>query len=111
MAKLRIGNLIAEKKTNKNTGQEYTSIYLGLGNTRNKDPKYNTTVELTIRDHTGKVVHTQQNGFVSLTDPRTQPDELLAAGVIDEVRAQKMRDGLENLPEKIKYSLELNLKN
>lgn len=109
MAKLRIGSLIAEKKKSQ-SGQEYTTVFLGLGNDRNKDPKYNTTVELTVRDHLGNVIHSQKNGFVSLVDPRTEPDELLSAGIISQERADQMKDRLSNLPDKIKYTLQLNTK-
>lgn len=107
--KLRIGNLLVEKKKSQ-AGREYTSVYLGLGNDRNKNPDYNLSVELVVKDHTGKVVHTQKNGFVSLVDPRTQPDELLAAGIINEEQHNKMKERLSNLPDKIKYALELNVK-
>lgn len=109
MAKLRIGSLIAEEKTNK-AGQTYKSIFLGLGNDRNKDPKFNTSVQVIIRDHQGKVVHDQTNGFINLVDPRTQPDDLLRAGIITEEVSEKMKAGLERLPEKIKYTLEVNSK-
>lgn len=105
--KVRIGSLLVEKKTNLN-GKEYTSVYLGLGTMGNKDPKYNTSVELVVKDNNGNVIHTQKNGFISLTDPRTQPDELLAAGVIKQETYDKMKEGLTRLPEKIKYSLEVS---
>ena len=107
--KLKIGNLLVEKKTDKN-GKEYISRYLGLGSSKNRDPKYDLSVELVIRDHTGNVVHTQKNGFLTLVDLRTQPDDLLAAGLIDESRYDKMKEGLSRLPDRIKYSLELNVK-
>jgi hypothetical protein len=46
------------------------TAYLALGDLKNSDVKYNHTVEITVKDHTGKVVHKQENGFITLEDPR-----------------------------------------
>lgn len=111
--KLKVGSLLVNKRkfTNNGTEVEKTMISLALGNLKNKDPRYDLSVELTVRDNTGKIVHSQTNGFVNLIDPRTQPDELLKAGIIDEPTHTKMKERLTNLPDMVKYSLEIPLKN
>src|SRR6266851_580105 len=81
-------------------GRKWKSVFLGLGS-KSKDPKYNTTLELTIKDSDGNVIHRQTDGLISLVDPRTRPDELLEAGLITEEVYNKMRSGLDKLPEGI----------
>lgn len=44
--------------------------YITLGNDRNKDPKYNYSVELTVRNSAGEVVAKQTDGYLSVFDPR-----------------------------------------
>ena len=102
MANLKIGKLIQEQRKDgtKNT-------YLALGSTKNKDPRYNLSVEILVKDATGKVVAKQTNGFVNLSNPRTEPDELLRAGKITEEVAEKMKSYLPKLPEKIKYDVKM----
>jgi hypothetical protein len=110
--KLKIGSLLRNTRKFNNNGQEVekTLVSIGLGNVKNKDPKYNLHVELIVTDSAGKVVHRQKDGFINLVDPGTQPDELLAAGVIDEEAHHQMKERLKNLPDSIRYNLELNLK-
>ena len=110
--KLKVGSLLVNKRTFNNNGVdvEKTMISLGLGNVKNKDPKYNLNVEFIVKDHTGKVVHRQENGFISLVDPRTQPGELRAAGIISEEIYESMQSRVASIPDSIKYSLEIPLK-
>lgn len=69
--------------------------------------KYNLSVEVTVRDNEGKVVAQQTDGFISLVDPRTEPDRLLSLGIIDEARALEMKERAARLPSSIKYVLQL----
>lgn len=109
--KVRVGILLKNKKTFTNNGKsverEMLSIALG---TQGRDPKYNTTVELIVKDNTGKVIHTQTNGFINLTNPRTQPGELLQAGIISEEIYNKMLESAGMLNDSVRFTLDLNLK-
>lgn len=96
--KVKIGNLIV---TN---GKHGMMRSLALGN-KGKDPKYNISVEVVVRDASGAVIAKQTDGFVELVDPRTQPQELLSAGVISEEVANKMANNASKLSEKVKYQL------
>lgn len=108
--KLKIGSLLVQEREFDNPSGKVKKkmISLGLGNTRNKDPKYNLSVELIVKDHTGAVVHRQENGFVNLVDPRTQPDELYAAGFLDEGQYQLAKERAGNIPDFIKYNIEIS---
>lgn len=110
--KLRLGSLLVNKRTFNNNGQsvEKTMVSLALGSVKNSDPKYNTTVEIIVKDSTGKVIHRQENGFLNLVDPRSQPDELLAAGKIDESQYESMKERVSRIPDSVKYSLEVTQK-
>lgn len=66
----RIGTLRTGKAKDID-GETRPSVYLALGDLKNTDPKYNTSVEVIVRDHLGNVVYQQQNGFINLDDPRT----------------------------------------
>src|SRR5690349_5388830 len=107
--KLKIGSLLANKRTFNNGGKEVekTLISLALGSMKNKDPKYNLSVTLIVKDHTGKIVHQQDNGFVNMVDPRSQPDELFAAGLITADQYAEAKERVSRIPESIKYSLEV----
>jgi len=107
--RIKLGNVIVENKKDKN-GQEYTSRYIGLGQQGSKNPDFDLTVELTVKDSKGKVIASQTNGFLSVVDPRTQPQELLSAGLISEEIAEKMQERVSKIPTKIKQELWLNLK-
>lgn len=66
MAKfVKIGNVIRNKH-----GKEA----LALGDNRNRDPKYNFSVEVIVRDNEGKEVHRQKDGFLNFHDPRKNPN-------------------------------------
>jgi len=56
--------------------------FLILGDLKNKDSKYQYTVELIVKDSKGEVVHTVQNPLISLSDPRSRP------GITEEQRAR-----------------------
>lgn len=112
MAKKRfkIGTLLTNKRKFTNNGREVekTLVSLALGNIRNKDPKYNMSVEIIVRDHAGKVLHKQENGFLNLIDIRAQPDELLSAGIIDQAEYEVRKERIEKLPDSVRYSLEVS---
>jgi hypothetical protein len=59
----RVGTVLRSKK---NEG----SSYIALGSKHNKDPKYDTTVEIIVRDSEGKVIAKQVDGFLNVADPR-----------------------------------------
>lgn len=44
-------------------------FYIILGSNKNKDPKYNFSVELVVRDSKGDIVHSQKDGLLSLLEP------------------------------------------
>ena len=67
-----IGTLRTGEKEDKEGGTQKT-VYLALGNTGNKDPKYDRFVEIIVKDRDGKIIHQQENGYISLLDPRTGP--------------------------------------
>lgn len=94
------------RKTHDNGRQ---STFITLGNTRAKDPKWNYTVEFVVKDGNGNVIAKQTNGFVNVVDPRTQPQELLEAGLISEDVAQQMMERAEKIPEAIVKQLFINL--
>lgn len=102
--KLTIGTVLVTDLKN----PKRASIALGRKNTNAAYAKYDVTVELVVKDNTGKVVATQTDGWLNLVDPRTLPDELLKAGKIDEAMATKMRANAAKLSDKIKYQLELS---
>lgn len=105
MAKnIEIGNLIVKEKEDGSI-----SRFLALGK-KNKDAKYSRydlSVEIVVKDASGKVVARQTDGFVGLSDPRTQADELLAKNIINEDEAIKMKERAARLPESIRYSVSI----
>jgi len=104
MAKnVQIGSVMVSDDKNGNK-----RISIGLGR-KNKPPYQNNdvTVEVLVKDSTGKVLARQTDGFLNLVDPRTQPDELLKLGLVSEETAGKMRASAAKLPEKIKYQVVL----
>ena len=110
--KLKVGVLLVNNRTFDNNGRsvQKTMVSLALGSSKNQDPTYNTTVELIVKDHTGKVVHRQENGFLNLVDFRKQPDELLAEGRISESDYEAMKERISRVSESIKYNLEVTQK-
>jgi hypothetical protein len=105
MAKnVEIGSLIVSEDNN---GNKRVSIGLGKKNRDAKYSKYDLSVEVVVRDHTGKVIAKQTDGFINLIDPRTRADDLLKAGIIDEDKAADMRMQATKIPDKIKYQLQV----
>lgn len=99
----RIGNLLNTKYEGK------TLLSIGLG-TKGKNSDYDNSVEVIVRNHKGEVVARQTDGFLNLVDVRKEPKDLFDANIIDEETFNKMQAGLENLSEKVKYSLRLSVK-
>lgn len=53
----------------------------------------------------GEDVTLKKGDFVNVTDPRTQPDELLALGVINEEVYAKMKERAAATPDFVKFTL------
>lgn len=98
---VKLGSLIVSKRQD---GSDNISIGLGQ---KGKNAQYNLTVELVVKDATGKVVARQTDGFINLTDPRTEADDLLKIGLIDEEKAAVMRENAKKLSDKVKYILKV----
>ena len=65
----RIGQVWESKDSTK----ENPKYFLKLGNNGNKDPKYDLTVEVTVKNAAGEVVAKTTDGFLTLSDPRKSP--------------------------------------
>lgn len=99
MAKyVQIGNLVVTEKDGIKRGS------LALGN-KSKNPDYNYSVELIVRDGKGKIIAQQKDGWVNLEDPRTKPDTMLKLGLVSEEVAEKMRGQAEKIPKSITHQL------
>lgn len=105
--RISIGRLLKQEKDWHNDGNKVSTLSIALGSSNNKNPAYDMTVELTVRDGKGNVLAQQKNGFLELVDPRKQPDELLKAGVIQESVAEEMRERAAKLSPKVKYEVRL----
>lgn len=97
---VKVGNLLNNKYEGK------TLLSIGLGN-KGKNPEYDTSVEIIVRNSKGEVIARQVDGFLNLVDPRKEPDDLLAAGKITEEVAEKMKNGVAKLNQMVKYSVRL----
>ena len=65
--------------------------FVVLGNTHSTNKKFNYDVEITVKDSDGNVVAKAKNGFLSLKDPRENPN---------------LKEGqLEKIPEHVKHEL------
>lgn len=96
--KFTFGNLI------KTTGKDnQTRLSLALGSKNNRDPKYDFSVEITVKDSAGRVIAKQNDGFIDLVDPRTEGDRLLSLGIISEEVAEKMKTSAAKISEKVRY--------
>lgn len=104
--KIKLGTLLVNEIVDKNTNKPKKLLSIGLGQ-KGKNEQYNLSVEVTVRDSKGKVVAQQTDGYLELVDPRKEPDDLLAAGFIDEDMAEKMKLGLEKLSDKVKYVVKM----
>lgn len=49
--------------------------YIRFGNNRNKDPKYNYTVEVVVKDASGKEVLRVENPFLNVSSPHPAAQE------------------------------------
>lgn len=47
--------------------------FVVLGDENNKNEQYRTTVEIRVKDSSGKVLAQTKNGFLTLLDPRNRP--------------------------------------
>lgn len=103
--KIQLGVLLLNKV--KFDGVEKTLASIALGNDKNSDSKYNTSVEIIVRDGSGKIIHEQKNGYISLADPRMEPDRLLELGMIDENEYEKRKASTSKISEKLRYCLEI----
>lgn len=88
----KIGSLWAGMRTfTQDDGSQISKnmVSIALGQSKNKDPKYNTTVEIIVRDSEGKVIHQQTDGFLNLLDPRdvSKTPEKVPAGLKYDVLA------------------------
>lgn len=103
--KVKIGSLLLNEVEFNGVKKKLLSV--GLGSKNKNNPQYDQTVEIIVRDNTGKIIAQQRDGFLEVVDPRKEPDELLAAGLISEEIAEKMKENVSKLPEKIKYQLRM----
>jgi hypothetical protein len=62
---LRIGAVV-KKRNGK-------GVVVALGNAQAKNEKYRTTVEVTLKDASGKTIAKTTNGFLSVFNPRQRP--------------------------------------
>lgn len=62
--------------------------FVVLGDENNKNEQYRTTVEIRVKDASGKVVAQTKNGFLTILNPRNRPG-------ISEEQAEKIPARLE----------------
>lgn len=112
MARVEIGRLCTSDMVDRNTkepvydatGRQRQRAYLALG-VKGSNKKYNTTVEIVVKDADGVVIATQRDFFVELVDPRLEPDDLLKAGIITEEQAEQKRGWVSKLNPNTRYKL------
>jgi hypothetical protein len=97
--KVKLGSVMVKTKDGR------TSSFIALGQRNQNKPQYNYSVELTVKDSTGKVVAHQTDGFIEIVDPRTQAKDLLALGFINEEQASKMNERASKIPATIQREL------
>lgn len=56
-----------------------TGMYIALGDSRNKNPDFNYSVEVIVKNAKGEVVASQTDGFLTILDPRKSPKANLDA--------------------------------
>lgn len=107
--KYKVGSLIKTDKEYENNGvkTKKTFLSIGLGQKNPKKPEWDQSVEVIIRNNKGDVIARQTDGFLDVVDPRQEPKELLAAGAIDEVMAEKMTENVRKLSDKVRYIVRL----
>jgi hypothetical protein len=106
---IKVGSLIKTEKEFEVNGSKVKKTFLsiGLGNKNTKKPEYDQTVEIVVRNSKGEIVSTQKDGFLDVVDPRKEPDDLFAAGAIDEEMHGKMKENVAKLSDKVRYVLRL----
>jgi hypothetical protein len=100
-SRVKLGSIHHQKANTK-------SFFLRLGEEGNTDPKYNYSVEVTVRDGTGAVVAKAVNPIVNLQSPEERAAFLLETKRIDSVAAQKIVDVAKK--RNLKYEATLSLK-
>ena len=64
--KVKVGNLMVKDVEYNGVKKKLRSI--GLGSKSNKNPKYNQSVEIIVRDSAGKVLARQTDGWLEVVD-------------------------------------------
>lgn len=103
--KFKVGSLI--KTDREANGVKKSFLSIGLGQKNPKKPEWDQSVEIIVRNNKGDIVARQTDGFLDVVDPRKEPEELLAAGAIDEAMAEKMKQNVSKLSEKVRYVVKL----
>lgn len=65
-----LGSIWKKKPEDIQTENDNKHRYVSLGNSRATNDKYNYSVEIIVRDSSGKVVASQKDGFLTIKDPR-----------------------------------------
>jgi hypothetical protein len=78
---IKVGNVMKKR--------DGSGVFITLGNSKAKNEKYRYSVELTVRDSTGKVVGTSRDCLLSISDPRSRP------GITEEESA-RIPDSIKN---------------
>lgn len=50
--------------------KDKTGVTIAVGNSKAKNPKYITNVEITVKDHEGNILAKAENGYLVVQDPR-----------------------------------------
>lgn len=98
--KVKFGTVISKLDKNGNK-----STFVALGQ-KGKDPKWNTTVEITVKDANGKVISHQVDGFMQVNNPHKVSEQLLAS--LSEEQQQKALERAAKVPENILSELFVN---
>lgn len=103
--KIKVGSLLATEVDDKATGAKKRLLSVALGTKSPHNPQNDLSVEITVKDSKGNIVAQQKDGYLDLIDPRKQPDELFAAGLIDKSMRDKMLENVSKISEKVKYQV------
>lgn len=72
MANVKKGRFVKVGAVLKKEGK--VGSFIVLGDSQNKNEKYRTTVEVTVKDSSGKVLAKTENGFLTVLNPRLRPN-------------------------------------